>query len=284
MFQKILFLLLSVFLIASCSADESFNFIEQSSLKDGGTYTVSKTAAPAGISLQQLCGLIIPEGADAEMQMHALPPAENIDSLPKRFDWRENNGVTEIKNQQSCGSCWSFSSVGILESVILIKNQLKLNLSEQDLLNCNPFGYTCKGGWLDAVKYFKTDGCPLEKDEPYANVQKKCVIHDRPYKISDWSTVANTVADIKSAIFNYGPVSSVVASDATFQYYSGGIFNHDYTKMNHAIILVGWDDSLGKAGCWILRNSWGTGWGEKGYMYIEYGKSRVGEYNYIIKL
>jgi hypothetical protein len=85
------------------------------------------------------------------------------------------------------------------------------------------------------------------------------------------------VESIKEATVTYGPVSVAVHSEDAFQAYDDGVFNAStLEEVNHAVILVGWDDSLGSEGAWIMRNSWGTGWGMDGYMYIEYGCSNVG--------
>ena len=82
---------------------------------------------------------------------------------------------------------------------------------------------------------------------------------------------------MKQAMYEHGPLSVCVSVDSSFQAYNGGIFNNcGSTSINHAVVLVGWDDSLGSNGVWIMRNSWGTNWGEDGYMYIEYGCARIG--------
>jgi hypothetical protein len=102
------------------------------------------------------------------------------------------------------------------------------------------------------------------------------------YWIDNWAFIGGgvglpTVDEIKSAIMNYGPVSAGVYVNSAFQAYTGGVFNNtDNKDINHAVVLVGWDDSLGAGGAWILRNSWGSGWGESGYMRIQYGCSQVG--------
>ncbi|MDD5090996.1 MAG: C1 family peptidase [Candidatus Wallbacteria bacterium] len=261
---------------------EDFQFAGRALQEDGGSYTISFDAAPKGIPLEALCGTIVPESAAVYEHMQRVPLDESRD-LPAKLDWREQTVLPAIRNQGSCGSCWAFSAVGILESAIAIKTGNVLNLSEQDLLNCNTYGYGCDGGWMDILGHFKTYGSPLESAEPYVGKENSCKSGlDRSYKIISWGTASSATSSIKQAIATYGPVSSVVAADSSFQYYSGGVFNHDSSvSVNHAIILVGWDDSLGN-GCWILRNSWGTGWGNSGYMYIEYGKCKVGSYNYVV--
>ncbi len=110
--------------------------------------------------------------------------------------------------------------------------------------------------------------------------------YDHAYRIDNWAYVPgneNDVDEIKQAIYQYGPVAAAVAVGSAFQGYSEGVFDNDESGsvgINHAIVLVGWDDAYSwdgeTYGVWILRNSWGSGWGEGGYMYITYGTSRVG--------
>ncbi|MDD2716093.1 MAG: C1 family peptidase [Candidatus Wallbacteria bacterium] len=276
-FSLLLIFLFTLLQNTPAAADDLVNLLQDLALvaeQEGSMYKVSADAAPKGIPLETLCGLQRPDYADAIEHMRKLTLEK--EALPDKFDWRTQNACTPIKNQGSCGSCWAFSSVGIFESGIAIKDAVVVDLSEQDLLDCNGMGYSCKGGWLDALKYFKDKGCADEKTVPYQAAVGKCKNVERSYKIKDWATVNPTTDEIKLAIFKYGPVSSDVAADSSFQYYSSGVYNHNYTKINHAIILVGWDDTMGKKGCWILRNSWGSSWGDKGYMYIEYGCSKVG--------
>lgn len=113
--------------------------------------------------------------------------------------------------------------------------------------------------------------------------------YNHPYLLNSWEYIGNsysipTVTQIKQAIFSYGPVSVGIYVNPAFQSYSGGIFNVSENKtINHGVVLVGWDDSQGKNGVWILRNSWGSDWGENGYMRIEYGCSNVGyAANYVV--
>lgn len=209
--------------------------------------------------------------------------------LPGRFDWREHGGCTPIKDQGTCGSCWAFSTVAALESAILINDGDVQDLSEQWLISCNQDGWHCGGGsFAHNYHMWKTDPCGktgavLEADFPYAAEDLPCDCPYRhPYEIDDWGYVGNSESipplnAIKRAILDYGPVSVEVATDDAFASYSGGIFDDcSATGVNHLVVIVGWDDSQGTAGVWFLRNSWGTGWGEDGYMRIEYGCNHVG--------
>ncbi len=214
------------------------------------------------------------------------PPGD----LPSAFDWRDYGGVTSVKNQGSCGSCWSFGTVGPLEANIKIKDGVEQNLSEQYLLSCNTNGWDCNGGWW-AHDYHEwrrppsesEAGAVLEADSPYVAARTSCNgPYSHPYQIDSWAFVGGEysvppAAAIKQAIYDHGPVAAAVCVNSAFQTYSGGVFlGPECTSLNHAIVLVGWDDNQGTDGVWILRNSWTSGWGESGYMRIGYGISMVG--------
>ncbi|MBN1955443.1 MAG: protease inhibitor I42 family protein [Anaerolineae bacterium] len=223
------------------------------------------------------------------------PTGGEILELPSSYNWCTNGGCTPVRDQGNCGSCWAFGTVGPLESAILINDGASRDLSEQYLVSCNVDGWGCNGGWW-AHDYHEwkippgenAAGAVYENNFPYAAQDLPC---DSPYThnelIDSWayigsdSSVPATDA-IKQAILTYGPVSAAVCVDSGFQSYSGGVFNprKPCNSVNHAIVLVGWDDSMG---AWLLRNSWGTGWGENGYMWIAYGKSKVGySANYVV--
>jgi C1A family cysteine protease len=258
--------------------------------EEGWTFTVSLNPATQ-YPLEQLCGAVEPpnwrEGA-------APMPAVRTRDLPTAFDWRDYGGCTPVRNQGGCGSCWAFSAVGAVESAIKIVDGVGLDLSEQWLVSCTAAG-NCGGGWNStALRHLRcgsgyTDPCGdsgavLESDFPYIAQNGSCNCpYPHPYCINGWGFVYSgggvpPTEDIKQAIYNYGPVSACVYANSAFSAYSGGVFNactndHD---VNHCIVLVGWDDTMGTDGVWILRNSWGSWWGDGGYMYIEYGCSLVG--------
>ncbi|HUW96873.1 MAG TPA: C1 family peptidase [Anaerolineae bacterium] len=213
------------------------------------------------------------------------------------FNWCDYGACTPVKNQGGCGSCWAFSTVGILESNILYQDGLERDLSEQYLLSCNTNGWDCGGGWF-AHDYHEWKfppgepeaGAVNEIDFPYTAEDDEC---NPPYihreKIADWYYVGGSsgippVADIKQAILDHGPVSAAMCTGTAFGNYGGGVFEiNECTKPNHAVVLVGWDDNLGTNGAWRLRNSWGPSWGEAGYMWIGYGVSSVGYgSNYVV--
>jgi C1A family cysteine protease/predicted secreted protein len=226
--------------------------------------------------------------------LHSPSSLDSPLGLPSAYNWCDQGGCTPVKNQGSCGSCWAFGTVGPLESNIKIQDGLEKDLSEQYLVSCNTDGWSCNGGWwahdyhLDKAPSGEPDaGAVYEADFPYVARDDSCnPPHTHHEKIDSWAYVGDSwsvpsVAAIKQAIYDYGPVSAAVCVGSAFQSYSGGIFQtNECGTVNHAVVLVGWDDSQG---IWYLRNSWGAGWGENGYMRIKYGTSNVGySANYIV--
>ena len=259
--------------------------------KEGWTFTVGENEA-TGYALEDLCGYIPP--SEAEMAACSRTLASSRD-LPAYFDWREfgeHSACTDVRSQGGCGACWAFAAMGTVESALLIHQSIAADLSEQWLISCTNAG-DCDGGstataynyircagWLD---YCGLRGAVTEAAFPYEAWNYPC--EDCPYEnprlycIDDYGCLGTTptVAQIKQAIVDYGPVSVGIHANNALQAYTGGVFEAcEDEALNHGVVLVGWDDSLGAAGVWIMRNSWGSGWGIGGYCLIPYGCSRVG--------
>jgi C1A family cysteine protease/predicted secreted protein len=241
--------------------------------------------------------------AEPPLESPVLPAEQPMLGLPAYYNWCDpgNDGCTSVKDQGNCGSCWAFGTVGPLESNILIRDTATKDLSEQYLLSCNTDGWSCSGGWwAHDYHWWKKPssepdaGAVYEVDFPYTATNAPCnPPHPHHEKIASWTYVGSEysvppVNDIKQAILDYGPVAAAVCVGSAFQGYSGGIFQTNETctgYVNHAVVLVGWDDDYQGTGIgtWRLRNSWGSSWGEGGYMNIKYGTSNVGyAANYII--
>ena len=218
------------------------------------------------------------------------PPGAKFDEV---FDWRVHegpygtNGVTPVKDQGDCGSCWAFAAVGHLESMVKIYGEVEMDLSEQQSVSCITPGHGCDG-WYSTACYdlFMSVGCIDEECMPYQEndtepcIQNQC---EKWAKISGYSAVANNVNAIKTALLE-GPVKTSFTVEDTFYSYTGGCYNKFTTlPTNHAVIIVGWDDTMcDGAGAWICKNSWGRSWGVDGYFYIQYGIARIGSYAYQI--
>jgi C1A family cysteine protease len=267
-------------------SDADLTVLQQQAQDEGWTFSVGRNPATQR-PLSDLCGFVVP---DRWWTNASFDPCIPTSTLPPSFDWRELGGCTPIKDQDGCGSCWAFGTIAPLECNILIKDKKEVDLSEQWLVSCNQIGWGCNGGWwAHDYHQWKTDcyngtGAVLEEDFPYEALDLPCSNpYPHPYRIDSWKYIGyhqgtTKVEAIKQAIMTYGPVSVGVAVTHAFGAYTGGIFNEDdpNATINHAVALVGWDDSQGAEGVWILRNSWGSWWGEEGYMRIEYGVCKVG--------
>ncbi|MDD2716476.1 MAG: C1 family peptidase [Candidatus Wallbacteria bacterium] len=195
----------------------------------------------------------------------------------QKWDWRDNKGVTPVKNQGDCGSCWAFAATANFEHNIMCADKKEVDLAEQDLLNCNKQGYGCDGGNLDCSEYFRDQGCAEESAEPYKAVKESCKALSRTYKINDTAVFEEDAEMMKSCIFYYGSIVTVVDADSpAFKAYAKGVYNIKGGTPNHAILAVGWDDA---AGYWIIKNSWGEEWGDKGYGKVAYGQACIGQLN-----
>ncbi len=258
--------------------------LQAQGVREGWTFTVARSEA-TDYPLSQLCGLVEPPNWRATARFETVTPRDG--PLPTRFDWRQFNGVTPIRDQGGCGSCWAFATAGPLEGNIRLYTGYAADLSEQWLVSCNREGWGCSGGWwAHDYHQWKTDTCG--GTGAVQEVAFRYMAQDLPcncpyphdYTFSSWAFVDGwsipSVESLKQAILDYGPVSVAVCVDGAFQGYSQGIFNAcSATSINHAVVLVGWQDDA-DGGYWIMRNSWGMGWGEQGYMRIRYNCDSIG--------
>lgn len=212
--------------------------------------------------------------------LHILGHESQADSI----DWRQKGAVSEVKNQGQCGSCWAFSTVGALEGLHAVKTGKLVEYSEQALVDCSHNGNQgCNGGLMDyAFEYVEKKGIPTESKYPYDARAERCQNYDSSFKIGGFVDVPRQDPIQMKAALNVQPVSIAVAVNTDFQFYSSGVM--DFTcppNLNHGVLAVGYghDEELGQD-YWLVKNSWGTGWGENGFFRLlrtdEYGPQQCG--------
>ncbi len=309
-----LFLFLPVVLSSRAGAQEALPFEPDDTLEDirykidynGYDFTVDhnwifELPEEEKASLFSRRAPLFPRRAGTEDDIGPLGEILGTVELPASFDWRSYNGrsyIGPIRDQGNCGSCYAFGAAAAAEGTYNWANGLfdanRADFSEAFIAFCLSNHYSqhfegCDGADYD---YYELEalvqyGICAESAFPYTDRDQSCPLSPYPplVKFQAWRRIpCNDIEAIKTAIMTYGVVDAAVYVGSAFEGYSGGIYEDSntscsgspcyYTNTNHAIALVGWNDNNGN-GYWILRNSWGTGWGESGYMRIKYTSAFV---------
>jgi C1A family cysteine protease len=197
-------------------------------------------------------------------------------SLPASVDWTTQGVVTPVKNQGDCGSCWAFSATGSTECDYAIKNGVLNSLSEQQLVDCSfaEGNLGCDGGSMDAAfKYIiKDSGLCSETEYPYTGTDGTCKSSSCGTKYNPLTSYTDVTKDSETSLETAaaaGCVSVAIEADQyAFQYYSSGVLTGLCgTSLDHGVLVVGYGTD-GSQEYWKVKNSWGTTWGEEGYVLI----------------
>lgn len=213
------------------------------------------------------------------------------DNAPESLDWRTEGAVTPVKNQGSCGSCWAFSTTGNLEGVYYVKHKELKEFSEQQLVDCDTKeDQGCNGGLMEnAYKYIEeAGGLESESDYPYEGRDRSCRSKKdkAAVKVSSYKFApSEDENEIKTFLANVGPLA-VALNANPLQWYSRGIVDESHSScdpagLNHGVLIVGYGSEKGKD-YWIVKNSWGKGWGENGYFRMARGKGTCGINTYVV--
>lgn len=209
--------------------------------------------------------------------------------LPDLYDWRTKGAVTDVKNQGSCGSCWAFSVTGNVEGQWFLSRNKLLSLSEQELVDCDKVDHGCRGGYmgqgLKAV--IEMGGLETESDYPYKGVDGMCKFNktESQARVQSFVGLPQNETELAYWLMKHGPVSIGINANA-MQFYFGGI-SHPWkflcspTDIDHGVLLVGFGVDKRSfrqkpVPYWIIKNSWGKYWGEKGYYRVYRGDGTCG--------
>ncbi|KAK2994995.1 hypothetical protein RJ640_030042 [Escallonia rubra] len=201
---------------------------------------------------------------------------ENVTVVPTTMDWRKRGAVTAIKDQGDCGSCWAFAAVAAMEGINRLTAGELISLSEQEIVDCNRGGedFGCMGGETESAFKFiiHNHGLANESTYPYVandgtcNVKKKT---SHAAHITGYETVPkNSESSLLKAVANQ-PIAVAVDAD-DFQFYESGVYSGGCgTELDHEVTAIGYGTSKDGTKYWLLKNSWGTKWGENGYMRLK---------------
>ncbi|GKD77737.1 putative peptidase C1A [Tanacetum coccineum] len=201
-------------------------------------------------------------------------------NIPPKMDWRLHNAVTPVKNQGQCGSCWAFGAVAAVEGINAIRTGHLIPLSEQQVVDCNSKGRSngCNGGLQCETFQWITDnrGLVTEESYPYTMKQEEC---DRA-KFGHHAVTLDGLEyvpkddeeSLLKAVAHQPVVISMDPGHPDFGFYSEGVLTGPCgTNIMHAMTVVGYDETPEGLKYWIVKNSWGEGWGMKGYIHMQRG-------------
>ncbi|XP_006660983.1 stem bromelain-like [Oryza brachyantha] len=252
---------------------ENAKYVNEFNKKEGMTYELGLNKF-ADLTLEEFLAKYTGSKVDAATLASFPEPVEEEEpvGVPTAWDWRQRGAVTPVKDQGSCGSCWAFSSVGAVESTYAIATKKKpVTLSEQQVLDCSGGG-DCNGGYVSTVlsSFAVKKGIALSQSYPrYSAAKMACRTTPRTpvVKMDGAASVpSSNEAALKLAVYTR-PVSVLIEADKNFQLYKAGVYSGPCgTKVNHAVLAVGYGVAPNNIKYWIVKNSWNTNWGESGYI------------------
>ena len=200
--------------------------------------------------------------------------SNSASGTPASIDWRTKGAVTTVKDQGQCGSCWTFSSTGAMEGAWAISKGQLIDLAEQELVDCAGLKYGsmgCNGGQMEgAFKFIIENGQCAASSYPYTAKDGTCHSCSAVAHATSCSDVKpNDQLSLKAAVAKQPVAVAIEADTKYFQSYSGGVLTSSScgTSLDHGVLAVGYGEENGQK-YWLVKNSWGTSWGEQGYVKI----------------
>jgi len=223
---------------------------------------------------------------DYKQLFHVNKPIDTVEKVPETVNWVTAGGVTQVKDQGQCGSCWSFSTTGALEGAFFIKNSNLQSFSEQQLVDCDNYSnggkdLGCKGGLMDnAFSWIsKNTGLCTEQEYPYVSgttkkagtCQKTCSNVKNSNVVSFVDVIPKSDDEMMKAL-SMQPVSiAIQADEREFQLYKSGVFTGKCgNELDHGVLAVGYG-KLDGLDYYLVKNSWSTSWGDGGYIKLGRG-------------
>uniref|UniRef100_A0A0M3IAW1 Pept_C1 domain-containing protein n=1 Tax=Ascaris lumbricoides TaxID=6252 RepID=A0A0M3IAW1_ASCLU len=209
--------------------------------------------------------------------------SDEVFDRPDAFDWRTKSVVTDIKDQERCGSCWAFAAIGVVESMNAIAKNPLISLSEQELIDCDTDDNGCSGGYRPyAFRYVRRHGIVSEKDYPYkGKEQSQCAANGTRVYIKSVKYIGRNEDAMADFVFYRGPISVGINVTKEFFHYRSGVFTpkkedcEEDSQGSHAVAVVGYGSQNGED-YWLIKNSWGKKWGMDGYVLYKRGENCCG--------
>lgn len=218
-----------------------------------------------------------PGGPVAPSTGPATSPSAAPTNAANGWDWQAQGKVQAVKNQGSCGSCYSFAAAGAIESWTAINKGTMYSLSEQNIIDCESTNNGCGGGYITQTLQYGTNGLCKETDYPYTASKGSCrasgcVVADS--KTNGAKTVAKSDTALMAAIRISPTVVGVEADQQAWQLYRSGVVTTSCgTSLDHAVLAVGYGTDANGGDYYRIKNSWGSSWGESGYIRLGRGSA-----------
>jgi len=255
---------------------KNLDLAEQYQRRETGTakygVTIFMDLSPEDFRAQYL----MPKNQTLALPKAPVAPIIHNIQAPDSFDWGAKGVLTPVYDQGQCGSCWAFSATETMESYWALAGHGLVGLSMQQIVDCDTTDYGCSGGWTyNAYQYvIGAGGLDSLSSYPYTAQNGQCAFNPANIaaKFSAWNYVTQSRDENQMLNFLYstGPLS-VCVDASSWQYYQGGVLSSCGDSIDHCVQATGYQTMSGQP-VWNVRNSWGTGWGENGYIYLLRGQ------------
>jgi cathepsin F len=211
-------------------------------------------------------------------------------TIPSAWDWRLYGAVTSVKFQGTCGACWSFTAAAVIEGQYAIKYKQLMNFSVQQMLDCSYGDSGCQGGIMHSAFDYVSRAGGLQTEASYSYIGYKSTCRFNPAlsvaRVTSYEFAPSTdETQIMAFLYSRGPLGITMNAN-NLQFYQGGVISVPYYNCpyapNHGVNIVGYGNTPAGTPYWIIKNTWGTSWGEGGYFRIVRNIGLCGVNQYVI--